>query len=125
VSQSHTKAAASAVTSTSLLDDAKALGEKITALVGPAPALTKTDVQRSVKLRKGGAKVAKTVASLSAKLGLVVPSHPTSTIIEKIDLAESLVGLHQELVTATKHVADAMFLAQSQGWAGRVGAGFF
>ena len=112
----HTKAAA--VTSSNLLDDAKALAEKITALVGPAPALTKVDVARSAKLRKGGASVVKTVAALSDKIGLVVPSQPTATLVEKVNQAESLVALHQELVTATKHVADAMFQAQSQSWAG-------
>ena len=48
---------ATEVTSSNVLDDAKALAEKITALVGQPPALTKTDVQRSAKLRKGGAAV--------------------------------------------------------------------
>jgi len=114
---SHSKAAA-AVTSSNVLDDAKALSEKITTLVGPAPVLTKGDVQRSAKLRKGGASVAQTVAALSDKIGLVVPSQPTATIVAKVNQAQSLVALHQELVTATKHVADAMFLAQSQAWAG-------
>ena len=87
-------------------------------MVGPAPVLTKADVQRSAKLRKGGASVAQTVATLSDKVGLVVPSQPTATIVAKVNQAQSLVALHQELVTATKHVADAMFLAQSQGWNG-------
>jgi hypothetical protein len=112
----HTKAAA--VTGPGVLLDAKALGEKIAALVGPAPALTKADIQRSAKLRKGGATVVKAVTTLSDNIGLVVPSHPTATLVEKVNQAESLVALHQELVAATKHVADAMFQAQSQSWAG-------
>jgi hypothetical protein len=114
---SHTKAAA-AVTGSDVLDDAKALGEKITALVGPAPALTKTEIQRSAKLRKGGTAVVKTIAALSDKFGLVVGSQPTAMMVEKVNQAESLVALHKELVAATKHVADAMFQAQSQGWSG-------
>jgi hypothetical protein len=113
----HSKTAA-AVTSSDVLDDAKALSEKITALVGAPPALTKTDIARSAKLRKGGATIVQTVATLSDKVGLVVPSQPTATLVEKVNQAQSLVALHQELVTATKHVADAMFLAQSQSWAG-------
>jgi hypothetical protein len=118
VSQStHTKAA-HAVTSSNVLDDAKALEEKITTLVGPAPALTKADIQRSAKLRKGGASVVKTVAALSDKFGLVVPSQSTATMVERINQAESLVALHQELVAATKHIADTIFQAQSQSWAG-------
>jgi hypothetical protein len=114
----HTKKEAAAVTSSDVLDDAKALGEKISALVGPAPALTKADIQRSAKLRKGGATVVQTIASLSDKVGLVVPSQPTATMVAKINQAQSLVALHQELVTATKHVADAMFQAQSESWTG-------
>ena len=113
----HTKAA-HAVSSSNVLEEAKALQEKITTLVGPAPALTKADIQRSAKLRKGGAAVVKAVAALSDKFGLVVPSQPTLTMVEKINQAESLVALHQELVAATKHVADVMFQAQSQSWAG-------
>src|SRR5271170_2964418 len=91
----HTKAV-HAVSSSNVLEEAKALQEKITTLVGPAPALTKADIQRSAKLRKGGAAVVKTVAALSDKFGLVVPSQPTSTMVEKINQAESLVALHQE-----------------------------
>ena len=112
----HSKTAA--VTNSDVLADAKALSEKITALAGPAPALTRSDISRSAKLRKGGATVVQTLASLSDKVGLVVPSQPTATMVEKINQAQSLVALHQELVTATKHVADAMFQAQSQSWAG-------
>jgi hypothetical protein len=85
--------------------------------VGAPAALTKGDIQRSAKLRKGGATVVQTIATLSDKIGLVVPSHPTSTMVEKINQAQSLVALHQELVAATKQVADAMFQAQSQSWA--------
>ena len=115
---SHSTHSKAAVTSSDVLGDAKALAEKISALVGPAPALTKADVQRSAKLRKGGRTIVKTVTALSDKLGLVIPSYPTATLVEKVDQAESLVALHQELVTATKHVADAMFRAQSESWAG-------
>ena len=46
----HTKKEGS---SDDLLVDAKALSEKISAAVGPAPALTKADIQRSSKLRNG------------------------------------------------------------------------
>ena len=100
------------------LDEAKALVEKITAMVGTPPPLTATDRKRSAKLRKGGATVVQTIASLSDKVGLVVPSQPTATMVEKVTQAQALVALHQEMVTATKHVADAIFQAQSQSWAG-------
>jgi hypothetical protein len=107
-----------AVSNANVLDDAKALAEKITALVGPPPALTKTTIQRSAKLRKGGASVVQTVAMLSDQFGLVVPSNPTSAMVEKVTKAQALVALHKQLVAATKHVADAMFEAQSESWAG-------
>jgi hypothetical protein len=106
------------VNSTNVLEDAKALTQKVTALVGPAPALTKTDIQRSTKLRKGGASMVKTIAALSDKFGLVVPSQPTATLVTKINKAEDLVALQKELVTLTKHVSDAVFQAQSESWAG-------
>jgi hypothetical protein len=106
------------VTTSNVLDDAKALSEKITALVGPPPALTGTQVHRSAKLRKGGEEMVQTIAALSDKFGLTVPSHPTAPMVAKISQAQSLVALHKELVTATKHVADTIFQAQSQSWAG-------
>ena len=111
----HTKKESS---SDDLLADAKALSEKIVAAVGPAPALTKADFQRSAKLRKGGAAVVQAIAALSDKVGLVVPSQSTATMVEKVNQAQALVALHQELVTATKHVADTMFQAQSASWQG-------
>jgi hypothetical protein len=106
----------SVVTSTDVLDDAKALGVKVTALVGPAPALTTADVRRSTKLRKGGEGVIPTLAALSEQQGLVIPSHPTATMTEKLAQAQSLVALHKQMVLATKQIGDTMFLAESQSW---------
>jgi hypothetical protein len=54
---------------------------------------------------------------VSDKLGVVVPSYPTGPMMEKVEQAESLLALHQELVTATKHVSDTIFQAYSQSWA--------
>jgi hypothetical protein len=106
------------VTSADLLADAKALCDKITAMVGPAAKLTQADYRRSTKLRKGGQGALPTIVALAEQTGLVVPSHPTKTIVEKMDLAESLVPLHKQLVIATKQIGDALFLAQSQSWSG-------
>ncbi|HEY2516728.1 MAG TPA: hypothetical protein VGI39_37920 [Polyangiaceae bacterium] len=108
--------AEASVTSSDLLDDAKALAAKVTALVGPAPALTLADVRRSTKLRKGGEKVIPTLTTLSEQAGIVVPSHPTDTMKQKMDLAESLVPLHKLLVVLTKQISDVLFLAQSDSW---------
>jgi hypothetical protein len=105
------------VTSTSVLDDAKALVAEITILVGPPAALTKADVQKSVKLRKGGASVVQTIATLSDQFGLVVPSSPTATMVDEITRAQALVPLHKQLEDATKQVADAIFELQSKSWA--------
>jgi hypothetical protein len=115
---SHSTSTKTAVSSPDLLAHAKALSAEITASVGPPPGLTQVDIQRSAKLRKGGAQVIQTIAALSEKFGLVVPSHPTATMVEKINQAQSLVALHKELVVATKHVADVIFQAQSQSWSG-------
>ena len=111
-----THKAETTVTSAEVLDDVKTLVAKVTALVGPAPALTLADVRRSTKLRKGGEKVIPILATLSEQAGLVVPSHPTDTMKQKMDLAEELVPIHKLMVVLTKHLSDALFLAQSQSW---------
>ena len=108
----------SVVTSASLLDDVKSLTEKVAALLGPAAQLTQTQVRRSTKLRKGGEGVFPEIVALSEQLGVVVPSHPTKAMVEKMNLAQSLVPLQKELAKLTKHVSDALFLAHAQSWAG-------
>ncbi|HEY2516449.1 MAG TPA: hypothetical protein VGI39_36515 [Polyangiaceae bacterium] len=111
-----TKANHHEVTSATTLEQAKALSEQITTLLGPPPALTRAEIQRSAKLRKGGEETVHTIAALSDKFGLTVPSQPTTTMVDRINQAQSLVALHKELVTMTKHVSDAMFQAQSEAW---------
>jgi hypothetical protein len=102
--------------SSNLLDELASFVAKVTALVGDPPALTATDIKRSAKLRKGGETVIPTVAALSDKFGLSIPSHPTSDMVAKVNLATSLIPLHRGLVAVTKQVSDAMFKAQSESW---------
>ena len=75
---SHT-AATAAVTSSSVLDDAKALAGNITTLVGPPPALTQVDVQRSTKLRKGRPLPLTTRTATMAKKGTAVDQPGSDT----------------------------------------------
>ncbi len=56
--------------------------------------------------------------ALSARVGLNIPSHPTSMIAEKMQKVKTLTPLHQDLIAAEKHVGDATFEAQSAGWDG-------
>jgi hypothetical protein len=107
----------SSVVDSNGLDQAKSLLGQVTAIVGPAPALTATDRKRSAKLRKGGETVIATVATLSDQFGLTVASHPTTTMVQKASQAKALIPLHKQLVTATKQVADQMFSANSESWA--------
>jgi hypothetical protein len=100
----------------SVLDELQSFIEKVTALVGQPPALTAADIKRSAKLRKGGETVIPTVAALSDRFGLSIPSHPTSDMVAKMTKAQSLIPLHRGLVAATKQVGDAIFQAQSQSW---------
>ena len=98
------------------LDEAKSLVEKITALVGSPPALTATDRKRSAKLRKGGETVIQTVAALATQFGLSVPGYSTQTMLAQLKQAQDLLPLHKQMVTALKKVEDSIFLAHSESW---------
>jgi hypothetical protein len=108
---------ASAVDAASLLADAQAFVAKLTAFVGAPPALTQTDVRRSAKLRKGGEGVIPTLAALSDQSGLVVPSSPTSSMVQKLNQAQALIPLHKLMLVTAKQIGDVIFLAESQSWA--------
>jgi hypothetical protein len=99
-----------------LLAELTALGEKVTAWVGDPPALTATDIKRSLKLRRGGEKVISTVAALSNQYGLTIPEHPTDAMVAKMNTAQSLIPLHKKMVDLTKQVSDAIFQAQSESY---------
>jgi hypothetical protein len=103
--------------STDPLENAQSLLEQVTGIIGTPPSLTVKDRQRSTKLRKGGETVIPTVATLSDQFGLTLASHPTKTMVAKAKQAQDLIPLHKQLVTATKHVADQMFSANSESWA--------
>jgi hypothetical protein len=92
--------------------------DSITKIAGPAPALTAKDRKRSVKLRKGGEKVIPTLLALSERLGLVVPSHPTSAIQANLDKVKTLTPVLESVTSAEKHLADAVFESQSAAWEG-------
>ena len=106
-------------TTTSSVTDAnevKNLLAQITAIAGPAPALTSKDRKRSTKLRKGGEKIVPILLALSDRIGLSVPSHPTAAIKANLDKVKTLSPVHEGLVSAEKHLADAIFKAQSDLW---------
>jgi hypothetical protein len=99
-------------------NEVKNLLASITAVAGPPLALTVKERRRTVRLRKGGEKVIPTITALSEQYGINVPSHPTSDITASLEQAKNLVAIHKQLVTATKHVSDAIFQAESKGWQG-------
>jgi hypothetical protein len=88
----------------------------ITALAGPALALTATDRKRSVRLRKGGEKVIPTILALANQFGVTVASHPTGPVAADIAKAQQLAPIQKQLVTAEKQVSDAIFSAESRAW---------
>jgi hypothetical protein len=96
----------------------KAFLDSITTIAGPAPALTSKDRKRSLKLRKGGEKVIPTLLAISDRIGLSVPSHPTSAIRANLDKVKALSPVHESVVSAQKHLGDAIFEAQSASWEG-------
>ena len=96
----------------------KDLLDSITSLAGPAPALTATDRKRTSKLRKGGEKVVPTLLALSNRIGLSVPAYPTATIQANLDKVKALSPVHEGVVSAEKHLGDAIFQAQSALWDG-------
>ncbi|MGO8993770.1 MAG: hypothetical protein ACLQVI_10615 [Polyangiaceae bacterium] len=115
---SHHGKASKSSTSTVDANGIKSLLASVTAIAGPALALTAKDRRRAVRLRKGGEKVIPTITALSEQFGLSVPSYPASAITANVTQANSLVAVHKQLVTATKQVSDAIFSAQSKGWEG-------
>jgi hypothetical protein len=105
----------SSATATSEVKDLLA---KVTAIAGPVPALTGKARKRSVKLRKGGEKFIPTILALSERIGLSVPSHPTSAIKASLSKVQSLAPIHESVASAEKHLSDAMFEAQAESWEG-------
>jgi hypothetical protein len=98
--------------------EVESLLASVAAVAGPAPALTSKDRKRSVKLRKGGEKVVPTILALSDRLGLSLPSHPTAAIQADLDKVKTLAPVHVGIVSAEKHLGDAIFQAQSRIWEG-------
>ncbi len=98
--------------------EVKSFLDSITAIAGPALALTSKDRRRSLKLRKGGEKVVPTLLALSDRIGLNIPSHPTSAIQANLDKVKTLSPVHESVVSAEKHLGDAIFQAQSKIWEG-------
>jgi hypothetical protein len=92
--------------------------ESITTIAGPAPALTATDRKRTSKLRKGMENVIPTLLALSDRIGLQVPSHPTAAIQANLDKVKTLAPVHESVVSAEKHLGDAIFQAQADSWEG-------
>lgn len=107
-------------TTSSAIDpnELKGFLQSIAAIAGPAPALTSKDRKRTSKLRKGIEKVIPTLLALSDRIGLQVPSHPTSAIQENLDKVKTLAPVHESVTSAEKHLGDAIFQAQSAVWEG-------
>ncbi len=104
--------------SSSAIDAVNNLVDQVTALVGPAPALSAADVRRSAKLRKGAEKVIPTITALSDQYGLALPSSTTATILAKMKQAQDLVPLQKKMSSALKQIEDVIFAAGSESWAG-------
>ncbi len=100
--------------------EVKSFLDSITAIAGPALALTSKDRRRSLKLRKGGEKVVPTLLALSDRIGLSVPAYPTSAIQAHLDKLKALSPVHEGVVSAEKQLADAIFESQSKVWEGAV-----
>lgn len=98
--------------------EVKTFLDSITTIAGPAPALTSKDRKRTAKLRKGGEKVVPTLLALSNRIGLSVPEYPTATIQANLDKVKALSPVHEGVVSAEKHLGDAIFQAQSAIWEG-------
>ncbi len=96
--------------------EVKSFLDSITTIAGPVPALTSKDRKRSVKLRKGGEKVVPTLLALSDRIGLSIPSYPTSAMQADLDKLKELSPLHEGVVSVEKHLGDAIFQAQSRVW---------
>jgi hypothetical protein len=115
---SHPKETTTTTSSAVVPSEVQSFLDSIAKIAGPLPALTSTDRKRSLKLRKGGEKIVPTILALSDRVGLHVPSHPTAAIQANLDKVKALSPVQEGVVSAQKHLDDAVFQAHSEMWAG-------
>ena len=93
------------------------LGEVTTVLaLDSEPSLSKDDIKRAVKFRKGGETVVPDLASLSASFGLEVPTRPTAEMTANLESASALMPLRVSLAQLTKQVDDVYNSDRSAVW---------
>jgi hypothetical protein len=86
-------------------------------LLGLDTSMSSTQIQRSVKFRKGGEPFIPTLADLSARYGVEVPSRPTADMTASLAKATQLAPARAALGELSKMVDDAYFESRSDTWA--------
>ena len=86
-------------------------------LLGLDTPLSAKQIKRAVKFKKGGEPHVATLADLSARYGVEVPSRPTADMTASLDLASQLVPARAAIDELSKTVEDAYFGARSDTWA--------
>jgi len=124
-------ASASAVASPEATSSAPAVATPLAARVAQALALLKMAsdalaiettplsglaVKRAVKFRKGGEQHVPTLASLSARYQLQVPSRPTAAMVQSLQEATDVEPVRVAIGELAKAVDDFYFSARSDSW---------
>jgi hypothetical protein len=78
--------------------------------------LSPTQIKRAVKFKKGGEQHVPTLAGLSAKYGVEVPSRPTADMTTSLEKATQLEPARAAIGELSKIVDDAYFDARSDTW---------
>jgi hypothetical protein len=86
-------------------------------LLGLDTSLSTTEIQRSVKFKKGGEQFVPTLADLSVRYGVEVPSRPTADMTASLTKATQLAPAKAAIGELSKMVDDSYFGSRSDTWA--------
>jgi hypothetical protein len=101
-----------------LVQQAVAQLDAIDATLGDDPPLTPTEKRHAARMRKGGAAILATIATLATQNELESPAMQVAPMTEEAGKASALQSLSNRLAALTKHVDDLIFTAQSTAWEG-------
>jgi hypothetical protein len=90
--------------------------DAIEATLGSDPPLTPTAKRHSLRMRKGGATILATIASLAEQNDLESPAMQVAPMTAAAGKASALQPLANRLAPLVQHVNDLIFAAQSSAW---------
>jgi len=99
-----------------LVQQAVAQLDAIDATLGSDPPLTPTEKRHAARMRKGGAAILATIATLATQHDLESPAMQVAPMTTEVGTASALQPLVNRLAALTKRVDNLVFTAQSSAW---------